>query len=382
MLRRLTIITLIANCCIVLNAQSLAETDTIVTQKKNIFKRVIEYFDKSNETDPNKKFDFSVIGGPHYSSDSKLGLGLVASGLFRLDRSDMELSPSNVSIYSDVTTTGSYVLGVSGNIIFPKMKYRIDSDVFFANRPGRYWGVGYDYGRLDDNYTEFDNQQIFLKFDFLKKIWSQTYFGVTLNYRNAKGKSFDDISYLHGENPSADAVGGGLILSYDSRDFIPNPYSGIYAKVEQVFYPKVLGSTANMNKTEFIFRYYRQVWKGGIMAFDLQGTFNNGDVPWNLVALMGGSYQMRGYYAGQYRDKKLVQSQIELRQKVYRRSGVVVWAGAGNVFPSFSDFEWDHTLPSFGFGYRWEFKKRVNVRLDYGIGKGQTGFYFNINEAF
>ena len=29
-----------------------------------------------------------------------------------------------------------------------------------------------------------------------------------------------------------------------------------------------------------------------------------------------------------------------------------------------------------------EFKKRVNVRLDLGFGKHQTGFIFNINEAF
>ena len=40
-------------------------------------------------------------------------------------------------------------------------------------------------------------------------------------------------------------------------------------------------------------------------------------------------------------------------------------------------------LPNWGFGYRWEFKKNVNVRLDYGFGKpGHSGFIFNINEAF
>ena len=43
----------------------------------------------------------------------------------------------------------------------------------------------------------------------------------------------------------------------------------------------------------------------------------------------------------------------------------------------------DRILPNFGIGYRWEFKKDVNVRLDYGFGKnGQKGFIFNINEAF
>lgn len=114
----------------------------------------------------------------------------------------------------------------------------------------------------------------------------------------------------------------------------------------------------------------------------MQGVLNNGDVSWNMMAQTGSSYQMRGYYKGQYRDKNLIQSQIELRQRIYKRSGAVVWAGAGNVFPKFSAFDWSETLPTFGIGYRWEFKDRVNVRLDYGIGKGQTAFYFNINEAF
>lgn len=42
-----------------------------------------------------------------------------------------------------------------------------------------------------------------------------------------------------------------------------------------------------------------------------------------------------------------------------------------------------HVLLNYGLGYRWEFKKNVNVRLDYGLGKaGQSGFIFNINEAF
>lgn len=368
--------------CNILTAQSSLESDTIASRNKNIFKRIYEYFEKSNEVNPDKKLDISIIGGPHYSSDTKLGLGLVASGLFRIDRNDLKISPSNVSLYSDITTTGSYVIGVSGNIIFPKMDYRIDADIFFMNRPSKYWGIGYDYGKNKHDYSKFKNQEIQIKADFLKRLWEQAYIGITTNYRDNRGKDFDDISYLQGENYKARAVGGGLILSYDSRDFIPNPYSGVYTKIEQVFYPEWLGSSVTFNKTEIVFRYYKSAWKGAVIAFDLQGTFNNGDVPWNMLALVGDSHQMRGYYAGQYRDKKLIQSQIELRQRVYRRHGVVLWGGAGNTFPKFSGFEWDQTLPTFGIGYRWEFKNRVNVRLDYGIGKGQTSFYFNINEAF
>lgn len=358
------------------------EQDTLNTKKKNLFKRVYEYFEKSNEEDHNKRFDFSIIGGPHYSDDTKFGLGLVASGLYRVDRNDRSISPSNVSLYGDITTTGAYVIGISGNTLFPQMRYRIDADIYFVHRPSKYWGVGYDAGKHDDHYSEYDNQEMGVKVDFLKKIADNTYFGIVGNFRNINGKNFDDISFLHGEKNRTTAVGGGAILSYDSRDFIPNPYKGIYAKIEYIHYPKFFGSTYNSNKMEVVFRYYQKLWENGVLAFDLQGIFNNGDVPWNMMAFAGGSYQMRGYFPGQYRDKSLIQSQIELRQKIYKRSGAVVWAGAGNVFPKFSDFEWSHTLPTFGIGYRWEFKNRVNVRLDYGIGKGQSGFYFNINEAF
>lgn len=380
---RVILLSIFLGLGVLLNAQtdSISVSDTLHTEKKGFFKRFIEYFEKSNKVDPNKKFDFSIIGGPHYSSDTKLGLGMVASGLFRMDRNNLEMSPSNVSLYGDITTSGSYVIGISGNVLFPEMKYRIDADMYFAYRPSRYWGTGYYAGR-QDYYTEYDNQVMELKFDFLKKMTDNTYLGITTNVKNIRGKHFDDISLLGEERDRTTAVGAGLIMSYDSRDFIPNPYKGIYAKLEHIYFPKFIGSTYTFNRTEFIFRYYRQVWKGGVVAFDAQGLFNYGDVSWNMMSLAGSSRQMRGYYAGRYRDKNLIQSQVELRQNIYRRSGAVVWAGAGNVFPKFSEFEWGHTLPTFGIGYRWEFKKRVNVRLDYGFGKGESAFYFNINEAF
>ncbi len=385
MYRRHIILLLIIGYNITLNAQETSVSDTtkldsVHTVKKNIFSKLYEYFEKSNK-ESDKRFDFSVIGGPHYSSDTKLGLGLVASGLYRVSGTDKSLSPSNVSLYGDITTSGAYVIGISGNTIFPNMDYRIDADMYFSHRPSRYWGIGYDAGK-NDYYSEFKNLKIELKADFFKKIANHAYIGITTNLKNVRGKDFDDISLLNGAKVSSTAVGAGLIVSYDSRDFIPNSYKGIYIKAEQIFYPKFIGSTYNFNTTELIFRYYHTLWKGAVVAFDAQGTFNSGDVSWNMMELVGNSRQMRGYYSGQYRDKKFIQSQVELRQKVYRRSGIALWAGAGNVFPKFSEFDLSKTLPTFGVGYRWEFKKRVNVRLDYGFGKGQSAFYFNINEAF
>lgn len=352
-----------------------------VAVKKNILQKLLDYLDDTNKEKEDKNFDFSIIGGPHYSSSVKFGVGLVGAGLFRIDKKDKSISPSNISLVTDVSTSGFYMLGVTGNILFPKEKYRLDFETMFSSFPSKYWGKGYDAGR-NEYYSKYTLEEIKLRFDFLRKMAPNTYLGIAGMYYIANGKKFRDKTLLNGERTRIGATGVGMTLSYDSRDFIPNPSRGIYAKVEEMFHPKFLGSTENFNKLEVIARYYTRVWNGGILAFDLQGTFNNGDVPWAMNSMLGGSRQMRGYFEGRYNDKKLIQTQIELRQHIYARSGAVVWIGAGNVFPKFSDFEWDHTLPTYGFGYRWEFKKRVNVRLDYGIGKGESAFYFNVNEAF
>lgn len=80
----------------------------------------------------------------------------------------------------------------------------------------------------------------------------------------------------------------------------------------------------------------------------------------------------------------MLSAQIELRQRIWRRIGCVVWGGAGNIFSERTDdrFDWAHTLPNYGIGLRWELKKRVNVRVDYGFGRKTSGFLLNINEAF
>lgn len=362
-----------------------AQNDSIVSDstivKKNIFGKIIDYFSKSNEVNENKRFDFSIIGGPHYSSETKLGLGLAASGLYRIDPHDLSISPSNVSLYGDITTSGFYMIGIKGNTIFPKEKFRIDADLSFSSFPSKYWGIGYESGKQDE-YSKYTADEIQVKADFLARTAKNLYIGISGNFRNVVGNDFKDISFLNGAKKTNTAVGLGIIASYDSRDFIPNPYKGIYLKFEQLFHPEFLGSTYSFNKTEFIARYYIKAWNGAVLAFDLNGIFNTSDTPWSMLALMGNSRQMRGYYEGRYRDRNLIQAQAEVRQHIYKRSGAVVWVGAGNVFSKFGDFEFSHTLPNFGIGYRWEFKNRVNLRLDYGFGKGQSAFYFNINEAF
>lgn len=369
---------------------SQTEKDSVATvaadttvRKKGFINKVLAYFNDANKTDYSKKFDFSIIGGPHYSTDTKLGLGLVAAGLYRTDRNDTILPPSNMSLFGDVSTVGFYMLGVRGLHIFPHDRYRLDYTLYFYSFPCKYWGIGYDKGNNDANETEMNRWQAQAKASFMFRVAPSTYIGPMLTFDFIEGKDIKNPELLEGMDRITRNTGVGLTFVYDSRDVTTNPKRGFYVNLSQCFRPKFMGNDYAFSTTDLRFNTYRRVWKGGIIATDLRSQLNFGNPSWGMMALLGNSYSMRGYYEGRYRDKHKIEAQVELRQHVWKRNSVVAWVGAGTVFNKFSSMRMDHVLPNFGIGYRWEFKKDVNVRLDYGFGKsGQSGFIFNINEAF
>ena len=209
------------------------------------------------------------------------------------------------------------------------------------------------------------------------------YVGPMASYDYVIGKNIECEELLAGMDRHTWNVGVGVSVLYDTRDNLTNPHRGIYVNLKQMFRPRFLGNDYAFSTTEFRFDAYQRPWKGAILAEDVRTKFNFGNPSWGMMSLLGNSNSMRGYYEGRYRDKHKMEATVELRQHVWKRNGVVVWAGAGTVFPKFSALRSDHILPNVGMGYRWEFKKNVNVRLDYGFGKsGQSGFLFNINEAF
>lgn len=362
---------------------SSEKVDTAHQVKKSWMTRFLDYFNDANKNKQHKRFDFSVIGGPHYASDTKFGLGMVAAGLYRTDPNDSILPPSNVSLFGDVSSVGFYMLGVRGNHIAPAGRYRIDYHLYFYSFPSDFWGIGYEMGDNDDNKSDMKRWQAQAEASFLFRVADNFYVGPMAAYDYVIGKQIERPELLQGMDKHTWNVGAGVSLVYDNRDNLTNPHRGIYLNLKQMFRPKFMGNDYAFSTTHFRFDAYQRLGKGTILAEDFGANLNFGNPSWGMMAELGGTSSMRGYYEGRYRDKHSLEATVELRQHVWKRNGIVVWTGAGTVFPKFSSLRSRQILPNAGVGYRWEFKKNVNVRLDYGFGKsGQSGFLFNINEAF
>lgn len=363
---------------------SVAADSNVVAEatKKNIVTKIIDYFNSTNkEADP-AKFDFSVIGGPHYSSDTKFGIGLVAAGLYRNDTVNLQLPPSDVSLYFDATTSMFFEIGVSGNHIFKNDRARIQYDVNISHVTTKFWGIGYDMDINDANESKYKYIASEATAAYVWQVAPGLFIGpdAIFNYIHARNRQKPEL--WNGENPCTFNFGAGFTLQYDSRDVITSASKGALVRLDQLFLPRFMFNSSAFSMTELRFNYYHTLWRDAVIACEFHTRLTYGNTPWSMLGTLGGSHNMRGYFEGRYRDKCEADACIELRQHIWHRNGLVAWIGAGTVFPKFSALRIKKILPNYGVGYRWEFKKKVNVRLDLGFGRHQTGFIFSINEAF
>ena len=359
--------------------------------KWKFLNKVIDYFteattDKSFE----KRLDTTFIIAPYYTSSTSLTFAAMMAGLYRIDKENRALPPSTFNVIAHASIKGFYKFGIDGSCIFKDDRHRLFYDVNFSSLPTYFWGFGYSGGMSDNPIKYVANNQT-IKTTYLYRLVKNTYIGakVDFNWIYCSKKYRENLAeQLGGFKTHDSATGLGLIIEYDTRDFIPNPSKGIYLSAEGLFRPKALGSIDhNSWRVAITADYYQKLWRGAILAIDLHGEWNSRHTPWVLFAQLDGRYRMRGYYEGRFMDYNLASAQVELRQHLWHRLGAVVWGGAGNVFSSFDSFKWSETMPNYGLGLRWEFKQRVNIRLDYGFGgkangKLRNGFVISINEAF
>lgn len=362
------------------------KTDSIplnsLEEKKsnNIFKKIGEYFKQSNKEVEPGKFDITFIGGPHYSEEKQFGIGLLAAGVYR---PDYETPPSNVSLFGDVATVGFYEIGIMGNHISRRDASRINYQVYFYSFPCYFWGVGFDNAFDNDNKTKYSKLQAQIIGEWLFRVYPGLYLGPSVEFSYISATKRSRPEPWDGYRPTTFSYGVGGTFSYDTRDNLTAPTKGMYGVAAVKAYPGFLFNKDAFANIELTYNFYKSVWKGGILAIRVHGMFSIGkNIPWGMLPSFGGSYNMRGYYAGRYCDRNEADITFELRQHVWRRNGIAVWLGAGEVFPSFKEMHFNQILPSWGVGYRWEFKKNINIRMDLGFGRKSSNFIFSINEAF
>ncbi|HHQ6724538.1 TPA: BamA/TamA family outer membrane protein [Serratia fonticola] len=339
-----------------------------------------------NHFDSSKTIDWGVLPGPFYTPELGLGIGTAVVGMYRPDSLDSVSQNSTLALKGFFSSTGAFGVGFENYSFFANDQWRFFASGSLNNMPTYFWGTGYQAGRHDGNKEKYTQQSFQIAPELLYRIANATYAGVGWDFSSTHASDPDggESSLFKAQAAGTSSISSGISgsLSYDTRDFVSNASRGQFLSLSDTYFAPELGGDSRFNTLEGQYNAYYSLSEKSVLALDVYSRLTTGDVPWDRLSELGDDKRMRGYYQGRYRDRNTFSGQVEYRRKLNWRHGYVLWAGAGTLSHKTGVLGQGPWLPTVGAGYRFEFKPRMNVRLDFGVGRESNGFYFQVGEAF
>lgn len=336
----------------------------------------------------------SPIVAPAYTADAGF---LVSAGMlysFRVNKNDTVSQRSTLPATIFYSTRGNFGIGAFLKTFWFEDKFRFNTNLSIRDKDNDYYGKGFDQierTHQSDTTTFYHETTANADIDFIYQIKPSLFVGIKLkpSFANTKNfaepvendpyrSQFDDKYFLNG-------LGGQV--AYDTRDVVVNAWSGVFINFSALFYDNTFGSEYDFQQYEFDTRYYKTLTRpGNVLAFRFYTRSTYGDVPITELSDFSGGKNLRGYLMGHYRDNATAFALSEWRYTFLKKdgelskSGMVAWVGGGSIGPDVVGLtKW---LPNAGIGYRFELQPRMNVCVDFGVGRDSQGIYFNFTEAF
>ncbi|MEQ8237866.1 MAG: BamA/TamA family outer membrane protein [Cyclobacteriaceae bacterium] len=317
-----------------------------------------------------------------FSPETSLGFGAADIIYFRAGKkpSTKPSSIQNVFVY---TLENQILFQNPFNVFLNEDKNWMRGELSYFNFPYEYYGIGSDISL--DSAESYDAEYLRLELAWLKKhrnlyIGPAVFFDSYLNINTIDNGQLEQqrINGIQGGN----VFGFGINVIWDRRNNLFCPQAGFYLEGQLTRYEeKLIGDYPFTNLVLDARKYINagESWEVGLQLYH-QSVM--GQPPFYNLARLGGSKQMRGYFNGAYRDHHQTVLQTEVRRYLLKRVVGSVFGGVGAVATDFGQY--NHLLPSYGIGLRYEIdpKEKIRIRLDYAWGQNTQGFYININEAF
>lgn len=337
-----------------------------------------------------------------YSPETSLRLGAIAVYFFRGKAAPEGTQLSSIKMPLNYTLNNQIKVRLSYEIFLNDNQHIFKGVAEWIKFPLLFWGIGND--TPDSNEEIYTTRTMTFDFIYLGKVKPGIFLGARFFRQSSKITDVEEDGQLIQEglisgNEGALTSGLGVVARIDKRDNNFNATTGPFVQGELITYQSWLGSDYEFTKLLLDFRHFISVFKDRhVLAFNLLAEQNWGNPTFETMALLGGDQIMRGHYLGRFRDKTMLAYQMEYRLPLGRKSwiderekipfwerwGLVGFVGIGNVGPSISHLGFDNLKSSLGFGVRYAAipDERLNIRVDFGFGTQNPGFYLNIREAF
>lgn len=338
------------------------------------------------DTVDQKRNGFIYFPVVFHSPETKMAGGAAVSYYYRESGSDITSRPSNITPMLIYTQKKQIVSQLGADLYWKDETYHLNGNLGYTKFPDKFYGIGNNTSKDDEE--DYTPRIATLFMTFQKKVRPGLNLGIQYEFGHSKLMDVEENGLIAtGDVLGSEggvASGAGIVANWDTRNNIFYPSLGSFYQFSATRFSEALGSDYDFNRFNLDIRQYFPLSSSQILA--IQGYVNiiTGKPTFQLLSLFGGERLMRGYYLGRYRDKNMAACQMEYRSPVWRRFGVVGFAGIGEVANKISRFERKNFKYSVGWGIRYLFSReeKINLRLDFGYGKGTSGVYINIGEAF
>jgi hypothetical protein len=182
-------------------------------------------------------------------------------------------------------------------------------------------------------------------------------------------------------------LAAGLFAAYDNRDNPGGPRSGGYYGLEFSNYiPRELPLGHFRRFDVEAQQYFSFTNRRRVIALRANAVLTNpraGEfVPFYLQPTLGGSDSLRGFRAWRFYDNNRVVMTGEYRWEVFSGLDMALFADFGEVFHRVRDFAFSGLEQSYGFGFRFNVRNDVFLRLDTGFSREGFQIWFKFNNVF
>jgi len=296
------------------------------------------------------------------------------------------VQPSQITALAYLTLNQQYKFAANVSLMFGKNKYKTTTAFFMFNFPEYYYGIGNENVEKDACLIQYKNISFSQTFSY--RITKRWYIGMKYIYANytdvdttigAHCFDYEDISKNEGVQS-----GIGVRVARETRDNRFNARKGSFFFFEYMSFGKWIGSEFAYSTLLINYRKYIMPLKWLTIAGEVTSEVIFGDPPVQSLSLMGGDSRMRGIYKGRFRDKTIIDTQVEFRFPIVWIFGGVLFTGLGEVGETYKSYTWQGIKWTYGGGLRLTVHEetRTNIRFDVGFFQGKPLYFFTFSEAF
>lgn len=355
-----------------------------------LFSLLVLFSDLSLAQSSEKESPGKLIWLPiaYYTPETSFAGGLLVIKNFWKEK---EGHVSHLMGMAAVTVRHQTLFSLSPRLYFAQGEWELGGNLFYDYFPSKYYGRDASHPLSSpEAYTENDLKlSLFVGKNLFSSLFLRGGGGQDLRriLNLAPGGLLQSEAQSFGSRLQVLFAHWGL--EWDQRDYPQAPRQGAWYRFTQNFYQAKGSDEASalrrFQKMDLDLRQYvllapRWVLATQAVASEVQGE----QVPFQYLNTLGGGSRLRGYYAGQYRDRALGLLQMEVRFEKNEKWTPAVFWGAGRMASSLRELNFAKDVFSGGFGvhYNLDPENRTKARIDLGFTGKETGFYFLLGEAF